>query len=316
VSAPLVSVCLPAYNSAAFVGEALESALAQTYEPLEILVVDNGSTDGTLELVRGYDDPRVRVSVNERNIGLVANHNQCIRLARGELVKFVHSDDVLYPDAVARLVEVAARSERVGLVFARRAILLDSDEPAALAWRERYADLHAPLGPLEEVNAGRPLFERWLAGVLGERDAENWIGEPTSVLVRRDAFARVGLFNDRLSQLVDVEMWLRLLFFHDLGFVDEELSGYRHHTQSVSAAHASNGKSWLERLWLIEGLLEHPEIAAAHPELRRARLQEMPQAVRRAAGRIAHRRPFLGTAGEYVGFLASRRRPSLHDRLG
>jgi glycosyltransferase involved in cell wall biosynthesis len=316
VSAPLVSVCLPTYNSAGFVAEALESALAQTYEPLEVLVVDNGSTDGTLELVRGYDDPRLRVSVNERNIGLVANHNQCIRLARGELVKFLHSDDVLYPDAVARLADVAARSAQVGLVFARRRVLLDESDAAARAWGERYATLHEPFGPLADVSPGRPLFDRWLAGVLREPDAENWIGEPTSVLVRRDAFARVGLFNDRLSQLVDVEMWLRLLFFFDLGFVDEELSGYRHHTQSVSAAHAGNGKSWLERLWLIEGLLEHPEIAAAHPELRRARLQEAPLAARRAAGRLAHRRPFLGPAGEYVGFLARRRRPSLHDRLG
>ena len=315
MTGPLVSVCLPTYNSALFVRDALESALAQAYEPLEILVVDNGSTDGTLDLVRGYDDPRLRVSVNERNIGLVANHNQCVRLARGELVKFVHSDDVLFPDCVARLAEVAARSERIGLVFAPRSILHDESDPDAHAWAQRYANLHAPFGPLAEVSPGRALFDRWLAGVLRERDAENWIGEPSSVLVRRDAFARVGLFNDRLSQLVDVEMWLRILFFHDLGFVDEELSGYRHHTSSVSATHASGAESWLERLWLIEGLLQHAEIAAAHPELRRARLQEAPQAARRAAGQIAHRRPFARTVREYVSFLARRPRPPLHDRL-
>ena len=140
MSAPLVSVCLPTFNSARFVGAALESALAQTYEPLEILIVDNGSTDGTLELVRGYDDPRLRVSVNERNIGLVANHNQCIRIARGPLIKFLHSDDLLEPDCVARMAEVAQRSERVGLVFARRAILLEApDDPDSRAWAERYA---------------------------------------------------------------------------------------------------------------------------------------------------------------------------------
>jgi glycosyltransferase involved in cell wall biosynthesis len=308
---------LPTYNGARWVGEALESALRQTYGPLDLLVVDNGSTDGTLDVVRSYDDPRVRISVNERNIGIIANHNQCVRLARGPLIKFLHSDDALEPQCVERMVERALRSDRVGLVFAPRKLVLDeSPTPEALAWAERYGTLHEPLGELEPVNPGRPLFDRWLRGILRLRDDENWIGEPSSVLLRREVFSRVGLFNDRLSLLTDVEMWLRVIFFFDVGFVDEELSRYRHHGASVSAAHATGGTSWLERLWLYQGLLEHPEIAAAYPELRRARLAEAPKVARLAAARVARRRPLrLGELAEYLAFLRRRPRPPLHERL-
>jgi glycosyltransferase involved in cell wall biosynthesis len=308
---------VPTYNGARWVGEALESALAQTYGPLEVLVLDNGSTDGTLDVVRSYGDPRVRVSVNERNIGIIANHNQCIRLARGPLIKFLHSDDALEPECVERMVERALRSEHVGLVFAPRKLLLEeSPSPEALAWAERYGTLHEPLGELEPVNPGRRLFDRWLRGILRVREGENWIGEPSSVLLRRDVFARVGLFNDRLSLLTDVEMWLRVLFFFDVGFVDQELSSYRHHGASVSSGHAAAATSWLERLWLLEGLLEHPEIAAAYPQLRRARLAEGRKVARLAGGRVARRRPLrLSELAEYLAFLRRRPRPPLHERL-
>jgi glycosyltransferase involved in cell wall biosynthesis len=316
VPAPLVSVCVPTYNNAPYVGAALESALAQTYAPLELLVVDNGSEDGTLELVRSHDDPRLRVAVNRDRVGLVANHNECVRLARGDWIKFLHADDVLRPESVERLMDVARRSDRVGLVFTRRSILLERpDDPEARAWAARYAEVHHRFGTLAPVNPGRELFDRWLAGLLRERNTENWIGEPTSVLVRRDAFARVGLFHTHLSQLSDVEMWLRIAFFYDVGFVDEELWSYRRHDESSSSHHASGGDSWLQRLWLIEGLLQHPEIRAAHPELRRARLAEAPYAVRRTAGRIARRRPFARLVREYLAYLARRRRPRLHEQL-
>jgi hypothetical protein len=111
-------------------------------------------------------------------------------------------------------------------------------------------------------------------------------------------------------------MWLRVIFFFDVGFVDEELSSYRHHSGSVSAAHAADTTSWVERLWLLEGLLEHPEIAAAHPELRRARLAEARRIARLAAGRVARRRsPRLGKLGEYLAFLRRSPRPPLHERV-
>lgn len=314
---PLVSVCIPTFNRARWIREAVESALAQTYEHLEVLVVDDASADGTESVVRAFGDPRVRFLANERNLGMLENHNRTLRLARGPLIKFLHADDVLAPECVERMVECALRSERVGLVFAPRRVELDGPaQPEDLAWVAQYGTLHEPLGPLEPVNAGRPLFERWLRGILRERGTENWVGEPSAVLLRRTALERVGLFNERLSMLLEVELWLRIVFFFDVGFVDEELSTYRHHASSATSALAESGRSWLDRLWMLEGLLAHPEIRRAHPELRRARAVEAVWAARLLAGRAARRRPLdLGSLAAYASFLA-RRRPALHPRLG
>ncbi len=95
---PLVSICIPTFNGARWIRECLTSALAQSYQPIEILVVDDGSTDGTVELVQSLKDERTRVIVNEQNQGMVHCWNKCIELARGEFVKFLFQDDVLYPD--------------------------------------------------------------------------------------------------------------------------------------------------------------------------------------------------------------------------
>lgn len=93
-SSPTVSVLIPCYNSADFVSEAIESALAQDYEPTEIIVVDDGSTDGSKEQVRKYSD-QVRLVVNEKNRGEAYTCNRAIQEASGELIKILHADDLL-----------------------------------------------------------------------------------------------------------------------------------------------------------------------------------------------------------------------------
>src|SRR3954451_22355927 len=100
---PLVSVCLPVYNGEAWVGKAVESALAQTYENLEIVVSDNASTDGTAAVVRSFDDPRVRLSTAAERVTMSGNHNRAVGLARGGLLKFLHADDSLVPECVAEM---------------------------------------------------------------------------------------------------------------------------------------------------------------------------------------------------------------------
>lgn len=309
---------MPTFNRARWIREAVESALAQTYEHLEVLVVDDASADDTEAVVRALGDPRVRFVANERNLGMVGNHNRTLQLAQGALIKFLHADDMLVPECVELMVERALRSERVGLVFAPRTVELDSPaQPDDLAWAAQYGTLHERLGPLEPVNAGRPVFDRWLHGILRERGTENWLGEPSSVLLRRTALERVGLFNERLSMLIEVEFWLRIVFYFDVGFVGETLSTYRHHSSSATSDLAQSGRSWLDRLWMLEGLLAHREIRTAHPELRRARALEAAWAARLLAGRAARRRPLdLGSLAAYASFLARRRRPALHPRLG
>jgi hypothetical protein len=106
MSAPLVSVLLTTYNRDAFLASAIESALAQTFTDFELLILDDGSTDRSVEIARAYErlDSRVRVVVNEHNLGQFENRNRAAELARGTLLKYHDSDDLMYPHCLAVMV--------------------------------------------------------------------------------------------------------------------------------------------------------------------------------------------------------------------
>lgn len=97
VSDPRVSIVVPVYNCERFIGEALGSALAQTYADLEVVVVDNSSTDRTAEVIARWKDPRLRVLANATNIGAARNWDRAAAEARGRYIKLLCADDVLYP---------------------------------------------------------------------------------------------------------------------------------------------------------------------------------------------------------------------------
>ena len=101
--APLVSVLMTAFNRAPFIGSSIESVLAQTFTDFELLIVDDRSTDGTLDIACDYErrDRRVRVVRNERNLGQFENRNHAAKLARGGFLKFHDSDDLMYPHCLA-----------------------------------------------------------------------------------------------------------------------------------------------------------------------------------------------------------------------
>jgi glycosyltransferase involved in cell wall biosynthesis len=94
---PKVSVCIPVYNSADTIARSITSVLSQSYQDFECVVVDDHSTDSTVEKVEAFTDARIRTVRNESNIGFIGNHNECLRQAHGELIQFVHGDDWLLP---------------------------------------------------------------------------------------------------------------------------------------------------------------------------------------------------------------------------
>ncbi|MFD6397030.1 glycosyltransferase family 2 protein [Nocardia sp. NPDC060249] len=106
-----VSVCVPAFNAARTIVETLESISAQDFDDFEIVVVDNASTDGTGDLVRAFDDARIRLYTNDTTLPIVQNWNRAIELAGGELVKLVCADDMITPGCLSAQVESMADSE-------------------------------------------------------------------------------------------------------------------------------------------------------------------------------------------------------------
>ena len=301
---PLVSICVPSYNGEKWIREAIDSALAQTYKPLEIVIVDDASTDNTLEIIQSYRDPRIRIEVNKKNLGPTNNKNRCIKLAKGSLIKFLSQDDALYPSCVEKMAKLFKFYQQIGLVFAPRDVLLENPiDPTAIAWKKRYGKLHTRFQYLSEVNNGRELLKNWSAYDF----KGNWIGEPSSVMVRKACLERIGMFNTRLRQCADYELWIRMMYFYDIGFINETLSAYRVHSSSSSASNIRQGYSWLDRLWFLEGLLQHEDIRSSYPRIKGLRSLEFCIILIQQIDRIRRREPIqifhkFRTLADYVNY--------------
>jgi glycosyltransferase involved in cell wall biosynthesis len=262
---PRVSICIPTLNGAKYLEECVRSAVSQTFEDLEILIVDDYSTDDTIEIARTFKDRRIRILQNERTLGLAENWNEAIRNARGDFIKFLFQDDWLYPHCVEAMHRMFSAHPELGLVFARRKVLVEDDAPPEFVrtFLASCSEQHLRVGKVRAVNQGRSLFAQHLSKEL----YLSCVGEPPSTLIRREVFERVGLFNTRIYQVPDTEMWLRIMFFYDVGFLDEKLGAFRLHGRSTSVQNRLTRRDLFDHFWLLEGLLSHPEIPEAHPEI-------------------------------------------------
>jgi glycosyltransferase involved in cell wall biosynthesis len=317
VEAPPISICIPMRNGADWIDEAIDSVLEQTRGDFELLVVDNASTDRSGEIVerRTLTDERIRLERFEELVSAPRNHNRAVRLARGRLIKFLHADDVLFPDCVERMAALLEANPNVGFVFSRREILLaEPDDAAALAWKHRYGSLHSGFGQLGAVNNGLELLAQYLP-TFGRSDYENWIAEPSAVMVRRSCFERVALFSNRMRQSWDLELWLRAMAVYDVGFIDEELVAFRFHPRSLTARNARRQSDWLDLLWLYEGLLGEPGLAEHHAMIRRFRRRQLRRTARKQLGRVARGDFDLRPLGSYLAHRAGTRagnEPAIH----
>jgi glycosyltransferase involved in cell wall biosynthesis len=245
---PMVSVCIPVYNGADSIGRSIDSVLAQTYTNFECVVVDNNSSDATIARVQAYSDPRIRFVRNRTNLGLVGNHNRCLVAARGQLIQFVHADDWLLPDCLENLVPMFDH-DNVGLAFAPRRVVTPDQ-----AWKARYGRLEGTLRPLHRLNSGAELIRRYLAaGADG-----NPIGEPTSVMLRRETILAVGGFRPDVPQLQDIDAWLRMLTCCDAAFIDEELTVRWHH--AGTATETFGGTAALDQMWVLCDLIRSKDL--------------------------------------------------------
>jgi glycosyltransferase involved in cell wall biosynthesis len=206
-SGPEVTVVIATRNRHDFLAAALESALRQEEVDLEVIVVDDGSTDETPALLAGFDDPRVRVIRNERSAGVARSRNEGIREARGRWVAFLDDDDTWAPVKLRAQLD-AARVRKAAFVWAG-VIVVDG----------RGAVLRIDPAP-EADGIERNLLRR------------NVIGTPSTVVARADLLRRLGGFDERLSIIEDWDLWIRLAAEGIGASCPDLLVGYRVHSMS------------------------------------------------------------------------------------
>lgn len=282
-----VSICVPVFNGGELVLRAVQSALDQDYPATEVVVVDDASTDGTPARLRQRFGTDISLFVNRTNRGQADTANATIARSRGELVKFLHHDDLLEPQCVSRMAAALHEFPSAGFVFSRRKIETPTPDTRSDAWVERYRNVHTGFGfgGLDPINGGRPLLRRLLQNDL----RDNWIGEPTCVMARREALHDVGGFNTHVYGTTDLDLWARLMTRYDVAFVDEELVTYRHSSTSETARTRSRSLDWLDRLWTLDALARDPAIGhllqSIEPRLRTQRRLAFRAAVLQTLGR-------------------------------
>lgn len=242
---PLVSICIPTYNHAHFLADAIGSALSQTERNLEVLVVDNCSTDNTQSVVEAFcrSDVRVRYVHNPTNLGLVGNLNRCLELARGVYIKYLLADDLLEPDCVSSMIGAIESAPGIVLVACPRQLVAMDLKPT------RVAGLRKMNGLLD----GRRMIDYTLFN-------GNYIGEPTGALFRKEDALRG--FSAEFKRLVDVEMWFHLLEKGALFYLDQPLVQVRQHDSQETHGIIRNLDFIDEEIDLYRRYLHKPYVRA------------------------------------------------------
>lgn len=206
----LVSVVIPNYNYAQYLGEAIDSVLSQTYPEIEIIVVDDGSSDGSKEILLGYGD-RIK-TILQQNQGVAAARNKGVSASSGEFIAFLDADDSWLPEKIEKQVECFRDDEMLGLVH---------------------------VGVIEIDGAGRMIRER-VEGGQGEIwqelllfSGKGILGGGSGTMAPRTVFDEVSGFDERLSTSADWDLYFQISSKYQVGFVPQPLLKYRVHNSNM-----------------------------------------------------------------------------------
>lgn len=231
----LVSICIPTYNGAKYLQEALDSVKAQSYPNIEVVISDDASSDNTLKICEKFKREvnfPVKI-INHIPSGIGANWNNTITHSKGKYLKFLFQDDILAPRCIETMLTYL-QSKNLEFVAAKRIIINNRSEKVESGlWFERYGDLQQMAG--FSVNRFRVLSKYTIKNLnLGFIYSSNMIGEPCVTLFTRKLYQRIGPFNTSLQQSLDYEYWIRVLGRYKIGIIEEKLVKFRIHEEQAS----------------------------------------------------------------------------------
>jgi len=229
-SVPVVSVVIPTYNSARYLGETLESVLNQDYPRLEVIVVDDGSTDNTKEVVQTFVPKGVTYLYQANSGGPSGPRNRGIQEARGRYIALIDSDDIMLSGKIQRAVTMLSQEPQLGLVFTDYVIFdeVQGQYPGA------FLDTCEYFRKLPKQQVGESQYVIKANSAYDGLISENYIGTSTVVLPK-EVFSQIGMFDESLSGPEDFDMWLRITSAYDIGFIDMIGQRYRIRADSIMA---------------------------------------------------------------------------------
>lgn len=208
-SNPLVSVLMTAYNREKYIGEAIESVLASTYTNFELIIVDDGSKDNTVGIVKTYEkkDRRIKLYVNEKNIGQFNNRNLAATYAQGIYLKYLDSDDLIYPNGLEILINVMEKFPEAAYGLCSIEQDVDRIFPFILNPKEAYE---------RHFCKKKSIFHK----------------APLSSIIRKEIFFNNGGFTNQNGE-GDYEMWLNLSSIYNVVLIQQGIVWYREHDDQI-----------------------------------------------------------------------------------
>ena len=207
---PLVSVCIPAYNNAAYISETIESVLKQTYRNLELVICDDRSKDRTVEVIEKFEDDRIKLYKNEKNLGMAGNWNHCLKKCSGEFIKLICADDMLAEDCLEK--EVRALKEHPTAVLAESDTRLFDLDGKPKGFYKRYKT--------SGLTDGKQIARKGFF-------VKNYFGAPLANTFRRSALKQTGGFDPWYTYILDYDFWVQLACKGDVFIIHEPLNYFR-----------------------------------------------------------------------------------------
>jgi glycosyltransferase involved in cell wall biosynthesis len=280
---PRISVIIPAYNHESYILDAVKSVLEQTWTDFELIIIDDGSTDRTLQVLEGIADPRIRL-VRQENRGAAGTINRGIDLAQGQYIAILNSDDLYHPERLARMTQHLDDHPEVMLVYSLVQPIEASGSPVQptnhAAWQKWYEDA------LQQIRRDESSLQSLLK--------YNYVVSTSNIMMRRSFFDSHEAFNERLTYCHDYELLLRVCKQYPVHGLQERLVHYRLHegntinqnaflrhlevlyclftTMDIGALLAKPSLAERSADDLYRGLIENPEI---NPDLRLSELNAM-----------------------------------------
>ncbi len=217
-----ISIIIPTFNRRDYITIALDSVLKQTYKDYEIIIIDDGSSDDTKEVLKPYQD-NIRYFYQD-NKGIPTTRNRGIREARGDYIAFLDSDDFWLPEKLERQIECFSNNSRYGMVATRCSSI-------------------TPDGRLRKKN--RPGKSGW---VLIDLFKANFI-RTSSAMIKKECFDKIGMFDESLPECEEYDLWLRIARKYPVGFINEPLAVYTDNPKGVSTDSLAGR---LQRLKVLE----------------------------------------------------------------
>ena len=217
MKSPIVSICVTSFNHRPYIRECIQSAINQTFADWELVLLDDGSTDQTLDAIADLSDRRLRIEASPRNLTRSVALNACISRAQGEFIAILNSDDQWHPRKLELQLEVFRRAE-IGACF---------------TWVDVVNEVGSYIGPAENFKQRNSSSRDWLGFLLSQGKTPFC---HSSAMVRRDIYDRVGVYDERFSVLLDYEQWLRVSEVSEVYVLPQELTVERLQSDGSNAS--------------------------------------------------------------------------------